>query len=400
MQEFLSEITVIDALDIIVVSMMVYFLFLWFKKTRAVFTFAGIVIFSIIYMFIRLLRFRLTTALLQGFFAVILVAIVILFQREIRRLFEQIALWSLNSRFKKKGKERAYPVYLKIIGDTLRDLGHARIGALIVMEGKEPVLRHLSRGVDINGDISEGLLKSIFDTHSIGHDGAVIIQEDKVLRFGCLLPLSREWDKFRKKGSRHAAALGLSERTDALCLVASEETGDVSVCRNGRITRINNRNKLLRLLADFQNEISPSQTSSLIRDFFTRNIKEKFIAIVVSLALWFVVIYESVTIYKTFEIPVRYMGLDRGYRVKRVRPGEVKVVLSGRRRDFYFINEEDIRLELKLFDVDDEMKQKKKEYHEVILTASDFELPTDLTMVNILPRSIRLNIISTEKAVK
>jgi len=117
----------------------------------------------------------------------------------------------------------------------------------------------------------------------------------------------------------------------------------------------------------------------------------KITAVVLSVLLWFVLVHESVTVYNTFDVPVQYVGLANGLEVNETEPPKVKVVLSAARRDFYFLNKEDIELVLKLFDLGD-LKKIDGKYYELTVTASDITLPSDYTIVNIFPRNIKFSI--------
>jgi len=387
----LKDITVIDIIDVMVVSILLYILFLWFKKTKSSFVFAGIIICSMAYMTVKLLRLRLVATLMQGFFAVILVAIVIIFQEEIRRLFEQIARWGLSPRLSNRKISYEFNQKINMLVNTTFDLAREKVGALLVLTGKDIVMRHIHGGIDLNGALSESLLKSIFDTHSDGHDGGVLIEYGRVLQFACRLPLSKDSEQLRKKGTRHAAALGLSELTDALCIVVSETTGDVSVARHGQINKINDEETLVKLLESFQQETTPVQQSSSVKAFFVRNFKAKVVAVLISVLLWFVLVHESVVVYKTFYVPVQYAGLANGLEVKEIEPKKVQVVLSAARRDFYFVDKKDIKLVSKLFDLGD-LKKLDGKYYETTITASDITLPAGYTIVNIFPRNIKFRI--------
>ena len=221
----LKEIGFSGLLDIAVVTLVIYTFLIALKRTnRSRLIFAGIVILGLLYLAARKLNLLLTVSLLQGFFAVILVALVVIFQEDLRYFFEQVAARFFERGFPLYKRKRTRPPRqeVEILARTLGDLAREKIGALVVIRGKDPIARHLDGGVEVKGLLSEPLLKSIFDPHSIGHDGAVIIDGQLIERLGCHLPLSKNFEKLPRSGTRHAAALGLSELSDALCLVVSE----------------------------------------------------------------------------------------------------------------------------------------------------------------------------------
>ena len=206
-------------LDIAFVTVFIYTILVLFKQSKARLIITGIFILSVIYLIARQLNLALTTSLLQAFFAVILLAVIIIFQEEIRRFFEHIALWSFKPKLRTNKNINPNEKEAEILVDTLGDLAQHKIGALIVIKGKTDLSAYLEGGETLDGKISEPLLKSIFDPNSTGHDGAVVIDRGKITFFGTHLPLSNNFSQLKNRGTRHAAALGISEVTDALCQV-------------------------------------------------------------------------------------------------------------------------------------------------------------------------------------
>ncbi|MBI3252860.1 MAG: DNA integrity scanning protein DisA nucleotide-binding domain protein [Candidatus Omnitrophica bacterium] len=383
-----------DFLDITLVAFVLYAFFFWFKKTKAVFVFTGFVISSFLYLVARELKLHLITALMQGFFAVVLVAIVVIFQEEIRRFFEQIAMWSLNPRLRKK-RTSVSEEETDTLVRTVTDLAKEKTGAILVLRGRDPIRRHLYGGVELQGILSEALLKSIFDPHSAGHDGAVVIEGGRVAQFASHLPLSRDLQKIKRGGTRHAAALGLAELTDALCLVVSEERGTISAARDGKIDECDEE-ELRWAIRNFYAETVPGLGGHW-NNFFKENLKEKFAAVFLALVLWFVFVHESVIVYKSFKVPVEVIGLPRTFAIKKIEPIEVKVIFSGARRDYYFVNSNDVRLFLKLFNLADLEKRGEGTY-EAPINPSDLTFPSGLSVENVIPRSVQIKISSPASA--
>ena len=269
---FFKEIGIAGFIDILFMSLVIYSVLIWFKKTKAAFVLTGIIIMAGVYLFAREFDLSLMASVLQGFFAVILIVVVVIFQEELRHFFEKIAVWSLN-RKSQKPMQLSRPEVETLVR-TLNDFAHDKIGALIVIQGKDLVMRHLDGGVELHGNLSETLLKSIFDPHSSGHDGAVVIERDQVSRFSCQLPLSKDFKTLGQTGTRHAAALGLSELTDALCLVVSEERGTIVIARNGALQTVNDSETLSKIIKNFYQEISPPPVNKLWQEFFKKNSRE------------------------------------------------------------------------------------------------------------------------------
>jgi uncharacterized protein (TIGR00159 family) len=279
----LKHIGVPDVLDMILVGALIYALLLWFKRTKAAFVALGLFLLAVVYVIAWLAGMYMTVRIFQGFFAVFIVAVIVIFQEEIRSVFERIAVWSLTG-----GVLKAAPTHrqVEILVRSLGDLARDHIGALVVLRGLDPLDRHVEGGWDLNGELSEALIKSIFDSHSLGHDGAFIVEEGRVSRFGVQLPLSKDFSKITNLGTRHSAALGLSERADALCLIVSEEHGTIVVARRGELKTITDLEDLQDEIEVFLNRLMPNHSSGVVVRFFTENWREKLTAAAVSALLW------------------------------------------------------------------------------------------------------------------
>lgn len=275
-----------DILDIALVAVLIYALLIWFKKTKTAFVAMGLLMLAFVYTTARIMGMYMTVWIFQGFFAVLVIAIIVIFQEEVRHVFERIAVWSL-----KGGRDEvSAPREVEILVRTLSKFARERIGALIVLAGRDPIDRHIEAGWDLNGELSEALLESIFDSHSLGHDGAVVIEGGRVTRFGAHLPLSKDFAKLSNLGTRHTAALGLAERSDALCLVVSEEKGTISWAARGELRQGDDLQALEDVLEAFLQDKAPKLPEQTVVNFFKQNAREKAIALGLSVLLWLVFI--------------------------------------------------------------------------------------------------------------
>ncbi len=380
----LTEVGVSGLLDIAFMALLMYAVLVWFKQTRAAFVLTGIIIVGAVYLLARQFNLVMTTSILQGFFAVILVAVIVIFQEELRRFFEQVAVWSLNPSLRRRPM-RVPRKEAEMLVRTLTDLARERIGALVVLRGKDPIVRHLDGGVELHGEMSEPLLKSLFDPHSIGHDGAVVIERGRVTSFGCHLPLSKDFQKLQHQGTRHAAALGLAERCDALCLVVSEERGEISAARHGEIHPAANPQALSVLLEQFYQEVTPRRMRRRWQDFFSKNSREKLLAVAMSAALWFVLVHESKSAQRTFTVPVEYANLPPELTVAELHPRTIEVTFSGSRRNLYFTDARQIQLVLKLYGVEEGTRT-------LTVSASSLSYPPGITPEYIEPREVTVRV--------
>lgn len=384
----IKDIRLSGFLDITFISVFIYVFLVLFKQSKARLIIIGILILSFIYIIAQHLNLVLTSTLLQTFFAVIIFAIIIIFQEEIRRFFEQIAIWSLNPKFRRNKLVSPNEGEIKILIDVLTDLAKHKIGALIILTGKMNISGYLEGGERLDGKLSEPLLKSIFDPHSSGHDGAVVIDKSKITLFATHLPLSKNFSMLKNRGTRHAAALGLAEVTDALCLVVSEERGAVSVARNGELKQITDE-QLKISLENFYNEIYPP-VKRLTHLSITSNYKEKIISLFLAILLWFVFVHESRQVYRSFEIPITHTTLPNGLRVGEIEPEKIEVTLLGPKRAFYFFSGNELNLLLKIPDAEPGART-------VSISKSNITFPDDISLESLDPEKVTVRIEEIKK---
>ncbi len=338
MNQFLApfvQMRPIDGFDIVLVTAIVYTGLVWLRRTQAWLVAAGMLILGAFYVVARVLELQLTAWIFQGFFAIFLVMIVVIFQEELRQMFEQLAVWGL-------GRARRAPVTSEttdVVVRALADLANARVGALIVIPGRQPIARHVRGGIELGGGVSYPLLRSLFDSHSPGHDGAVIIEGDTMTRFAVQLPLSANFQQLAGTGTRHAAALGLAERCDALCLVVSEERGEISIAVDGRLERALEATRLGEILRARLAPPAPERTARrLWREVVRKNWVEKLAALTIVVSLWYLFVPGSRPTVGTFPVPVSVTNLPEGYVLESVTPLEIWVTLAGPARAFYFFD--------------------------------------------------------------
>lgn len=368
-------------IDVLFVSVIVYVLLVWFKKTRAAFVLIGFLIVSVFYLLAEQFNLVLTSTIFQSFFTVIAIALVIVFQQEIRYFFEQIAVWGLKKRFKRNKLQKPFTREVNVIAKSAFDLGEQKIGALIVIQGKNRILSHVDGGIDLDGRISEPLFKSLFDPHSIGHDGAVLIENDRITHFSCHLPLSKNLEKLGPGGTRHAAALGLSEESDALCLVVSEERGTVSLVCNGDIQVIASPQELVPLLQQFFEENYLKKEKSFWHSLYKKNYKEKILAISIATLFWFVLGYGSELVYKTYSVPVQWVQLADELKVSHLEPNKVNISLSAPRRYFYLMRKGKIKINLNA-------SAWKVGKRAIRVSDSSLSFPPGADLKNVFPREV------------
>ena len=330
-----SEMRITDAIDLAVAALIAYALIAWIRRTQAAQVAAGIMILGIVYLAARALDLQLVAWMFQGFFAIFLVVVVVIFQEELRQLFESLATW----RFRGRRAPSQTLGALDILVQTLTELARDRIGALVVLPGRQPLSRHIQGGIELQGHLSLPLLKSLFDPHSPGHDGAVIIDDGRVTRFAAHLPLSKDYRQLARFGTRHGAALGLAERSDALCLVVSEERGMISVAQNSTLVTLERPTQLGQVIANFLEARQPAQEKRMRPLSFLRgNLIEKAVSLILVLGLWLLLVPGARPRQQSYEVPVRIINLPEDYVLEQVSPEIVQAVLAGPSRAFYLLD--------------------------------------------------------------
>ena len=246
----LMSIKVTDVIDIVIVSYLLYELLGFIKETRAQQLFRGVLLIVAFFLVSEVFNLSLLNWLFTRLITVGLIAVVILFQPEIRRGLEQIGRRGVLSwQFRDIGKDEMYATVHKIV-DAVDDFSSTQTGALMAIERETMLTDICESGVIVDAEISVRLLGNLFYEGSPLHDGAVIIRGDRVHAASCVLPLTERQNIGKNLGTRHRAALGLSEVSDAFVIVVSEETGAISVAQNGEFKRFLDLKTLEKMLLD------------------------------------------------------------------------------------------------------------------------------------------------------
>lgn len=248
-----------DLLDIIILSFLLYEIMVWIKKTRAWVLLKG---FAVLLVFIFVAwAFRLNTILWLGknIFSLGITALVIVFQPELRKALEQLGRQNIISSVFSfdSAKESEARFSDKTVNELIKavfEMAKVKTGALIVIEKKTPLNEYERTGITLDSVITSQLLINIFEKNTPLHDGAVIIRGDRIVSATCYLPLSDNLFLSKELGTRHRAAVGISEVTDSLTIVVSEETGAVSVAMEGDIKRNLNQDDLRAQLVAAQDK--------------------------------------------------------------------------------------------------------------------------------------------------
>ncbi len=255
---YIPNVTTTDVVEIIIIAVLVYHIMRWFQKTRAWSLIKGIAVVLVFAIFA--LAFRLDTILwiLENTINVGIIAVIIIFQPEFRRALEQLGrsnlISSLLNMDDSNGASKLDRKVLNEITKAAYAMSEVKTGALIVIEQDVRLGEYERTGITIDAEVSSQLLVNIFEHNTPLHDGAVLIRDNRIASATCYLPLSDNMDISKALGTRHRAAIGISEVSDSITVIVSEETGAVSLAHNGVIVRNVSKEKFLDKLQELRKE--------------------------------------------------------------------------------------------------------------------------------------------------
>ncbi len=244
----LINITIVDIVDMVIIAVLFYNFSVLVKETRAEQLIKGLIFIVVFWRFSEWVGLRMVNFLIKNMMTLGLVALIIVFQPELRRILEYI------------GRNR---IFKKSVADTLRedtenmiqsvveaveDLSKSKTGALIALERETGLSDVVESGVALDAIVSSEIIKNIFYKNSPLHDGAVIIKKNRISKASCILPLTNNDIKNNNLGTRHRAAMGLIEKSDAMAIIVSEETGTISLAFDGKMSRFLDANSLKSIL--------------------------------------------------------------------------------------------------------------------------------------------------------
>ena len=262
---FLQRISISNLVEIIIIAFLIYEILYWIKNTRAWTLLKGLAVILAFMLLAALFELRTILWLLEKTAAIAATALLVIFQPELRKALEQLGSQTLlnNIRLFDDGKEES-SFSDKTVNEIVKatfEMAKVKTGALMVIE-KNDTLKEIERtGIEINGLVSSQLLINIFEHNTPLHDGAVVIRGGRVTAATCYLPLSDNMTISKDLGTRHRAGVGISETTDSLTIIVSEETGRVTVAEGGKLTRVSDGEGLRKILSD-NDEAGTDSTSN------------------------------------------------------------------------------------------------------------------------------------------
>ena len=371
-----------DIVDVLFLTLVAYQLYQWFRETRALRVLIGLVVLGGIYSVAKLWGLFLTTWVFQILWQVLLILLLILFQSEIRQVLERVS----PLRYLKSLKNDYSGTFTANLARVAFELAAEKTGALVVLTRDDNPSQLIHAGQRVMALPDPMLIKSIFNHHSPAHDGAVIISQNRLTHMGCILPLSESRDLPGNYGTRHRAALGLSEVSDAVCLVVSEERSEVTSIVNGKMEHWDNADALQAQLSEWLGgpEINVPTLRAFLQDFFITNWKSKLAAFALVSACWLILAsHQEVKVFSSAAI--QYRNLASNLIVGQDSTRKVDLTLSGRQNQVNSIGRELLRINVDLANLN-------QGRHYIKLSGKNVQLPTGVTVERIIPEMVEVHL--------
>jgi uncharacterized protein (TIGR00159 family) len=364
-----------DLLDVVVVALLIYFLLASLERARArafLLVLGGV---GALHLLARAVGLHLSSMLMGAGLWIITLVVVIAFQDDIKRSIHRITAWRILG-----GRGRSEEaISCKDLVDAVARMATRRVGALIVVPGQETLEPHLLGGLRLEGRLSGPLLESIFSPDSPGHDGAAVVENGTVPRFAVHLPLSKRMEAVGNLGTRHAAALGLSERCDALVIAVSEERGEISVAKDGALHQGLTPEQLEARLIEHGNVSERREQRQHHR------ISLAAAALMASALLWITIIFREGTVQQTLEVPLEYRNVPEALALQDSRPARIRVTIGGRRAAFGELTTDEVTASV-------DLSQMRAGFHRLPLDDADISLPATLEVLEIRPPLVHLSL--------
>ena len=340
-----ANLRIQDVVDILFLTVLAYHLYLWFRGTKALKALVGLLILGIVFTIARTWGLFLTTWMFQILWQVLVILLIILFQSEIRQALERVNPLQMIGLRKASIPEKWIPGFAQ----GIFALAQRKIGALIIVERGERVQEFVTEGQPLEGEPTPELLMSIFQKESPLHDGATLIRDGRITQVACYLPLSPDEGLPKQWGTRHRAALGLSERCDAWVVVVSEERGEVSVAREREMVRVDNEQELSQLINEAIARPGPARISwqGRIRYLLLNQWRAKVGTLLIVCLLWLLLAGQQ-DFEATFTVPLQMKEVPSQMDILEPANPEVQITVRGLRKDASTLSEKNVLVEIDL----------------------------------------------------
>lgn len=382
---------VADLVDIGLVAFLLYVLFWWLgrRMSRSALRGMGVVTGFVagLYLLARVFEMYMVEQISQLLVVFILLATVVIFQSDFRRM-----VYSAGARLfgqdSKAEQTESSPVDL--IVEAASHLANTSTGALIALRGRDPWDHYIQGGIELDGVASSPLLYGIFHPGTAGHDGAVLLEGRRVQAFAAHLPLANDLpDASRYGGTRHAAALGLSEVCDAFVIVVSEERGTISVAREGNIRSVETPAELKELLNRFWDEYYGGPSVTDANWWSGRALQTAALALGASVLLWFSIVYNPGTVYQTFDVPIEYHDVPADWALED-GASTARITLSGPEQAFRLVDPDELSVVFSLASPEEGV-------NELTVTERTLDLPGQLALAGAAPQRVTVRAMPLER---
>ncbi|MFC1836494.1 diadenylate cyclase CdaA, partial [Thermodesulfobacteriota bacterium] len=336
-RDLIYSIRATSIVDILIMACIIYFVLAWLKKTRAVRILVTLLGIGLLYVAASYLGLVLTSVLFQYLWATIIIVLVIVFQPEIREMLERAS----PIRYLSGGLGSVVePSTIDEVVKAVSELARNRTGALMVFRRLDRLGNLVLKGSVLDCLVTSETLITIFQKGTPLHDGAVLVSNDRVEAAACILPLSTDENLSSRYGTRHRAALGLTERCDALCVVVSEERGEVSLVQGNKISNFKKKQDFRQSLERglIHGSIQDKAVSPRVIEMFTANWGLKILSIVTAIMIWFVFVGPQKS-ELGINVPIQYTGLPAGMEIKAKWMDRLDVRIRGSEPGLARVNE-------------------------------------------------------------
>lgn len=376
-----------DIADILIMSFLLYQLFSWFRGTRAMQVLLGLGVVTLIYFLTRYLGLYMTSWILEELGTVLIVLVIVVFQAEIRQTLYRFSL--LRHFF--DGKQDTPQVhFFQEIAETVFSLSRKKTGAILVFQREESLLDQMLNGVRLDCEISPQILEAVFAVGTPLHDGAALIKDGRLALASCHLPLSVNPELPQYLGTRHRAGIGLTERTDAVVVIISEERGEVSISVAGELRTVNTVDELISILGELISPVQDKSKSPLtVPDTVLRNLIPKTAILLIVIVAWAMITNKQSQI-TTIAAPVMLHGIPEELSLIKSVPEEVDVQL----KSFSSLAPAPAKLDLR---ANLDLSRISEGQSVLQIRNSDFKLPTGISINSVTPSYVK---IFTEKKIR
>jgi diadenylate cyclase len=367
-----------DGLDILILTYVFYHLYLWLRKKKALRMILAILALPLFYIFARWIDLPLSVWGLQNLWPVILIVLVVIFQEEIREVLGNVSLPA----FFFGRSEKLTPKTIDQVIAAAFQMADKKIGGLIVLQKGDDLSELIREKTPVDAELGEDILISIFNSQSPLHDGAVIVQGGRIRHAAALLPLSKSTSIPKEWGTRHRAGVGITEISDAECIIISEERGEVLLACKGNLEKKKGREDLKKSLADLTPEGDTKDKERAWPKRIFEDLPRKGLFFVLVCLLWvFVIGIRQGEV--GFNIPIEYYSVPQNLTIQGEPPKEVNVRLKGSERLLSSLKPDQIRMRV-------DLSAAHQGNNQISLSETNINTGPGISVTKLYPRNIRL----------